>query len=215
MNALGKIQRTFVRDEAYLMIRDMIVEGKLEPGRKLRDKDLADELGVSRTPVREALLRLENEGLVHTKANSSTQVAPLDSQDAFHLYSIVWTLESLALEQGFLHFQNEDVEKMVEANEAMLKAMEEHDNLGAVQADTAFHDVIIQLAQNPELSQIVATLKQKLKRIDLYYFEKKVDGQQSYKEHKKIIAALKRKDFSEATKALQNNWKESFSRIKF
>ncbi len=215
MNSLGKIQRTFVRDEAYLLIRDMIVEGKLEPGKKLRDKELAEELGVSRTPVREALLRLENEGLVQTKANSSTLVAPLDFKDAFHLYSLVWTLELLALEQGFSNYKKEDIEKMAEANEAMLVAMETHDSLEAVKADTEFHDVMIQLAENPELSQIVATLKQKLKRIDLYYFEKKVDAQQSYKEHKKIISALKKKNFLEAKNALETNWKASFTRIKF
>ena len=89
----SKIQRTFVRQEAYAKLRDWILEGTLAPGAQLRDKELAEQLGVSRTPIREALLRLEGEGLVKTKPNCSTLVTPIDFQHAFHLYSIVWTLE--------------------------------------------------------------------------------------------------------------------------
>src|SRR5579885_2278401 len=96
-----KIERTFVREEAYLKLRDWIVEGALEPGAQLRDKALAEKMGVSRTPIREALLRLEDEGLVITKPNRSTQVSPIDFHNALHLYSLVWSLEQLALRQSF------------------------------------------------------------------------------------------------------------------
>jgi DNA-binding GntR family transcriptional regulator len=83
----NKIQRTFVRQEAYVKLRNWILDGTLAPGEQLRDKELAKQLGVSRTPVREALLRLEDEGLVKTKPNSSTLVSSIDFHDAFHLYS--------------------------------------------------------------------------------------------------------------------------------
>src|SRR5262245_3703602 len=100
MPAQKILKRTFVREEAYQLLRNWIVEGKRKPGQKLRDKELAEQLGASRTPIREALLRLEDEELVQTKPNSATIVSPIDSHDAYHLYSIVWSLEKLALEQS-------------------------------------------------------------------------------------------------------------------
>lgn len=95
-----KLKRTFMKDEVYNRLREWIITGELEPGAKLRDQDLSETLGISRTPIREALLRLENDGLVVTKANRWTLVAPIDLEEAESIYSIVWTLESLAMEQA-------------------------------------------------------------------------------------------------------------------
>ena len=90
----------------------------------MRDKTLAELLGVSRTPIREALLRLEDEGMVQTKPNSSTLVSSINFHNAFHLYSIVWTLERLALSQAFGSIRDEHIQTMIEANERFLQKME-------------------------------------------------------------------------------------------
>ncbi|MDQ7863466.1 GntR family transcriptional regulator [Peribacillus frigoritolerans] len=82
-------------------MRDWIVQGILTPGQQLRDKELAEQLGVSRTPIREALLRLEDEGFVETKPSRSTIVFPYSIRRVLNIYSIVWTLEKLAMEQAF------------------------------------------------------------------------------------------------------------------
>ena len=111
-----KIERTFVREEAYLKLRAWILEGTFIPGMKLRDKELAAQLGVSRTPIREALLRLEDEGLVQTKPNRSTHVSSIDFHNAFHLYSIVWTLEQLALSQAFGSITDEHIQEIGRAH---------------------------------------------------------------------------------------------------
>ena len=81
---VDKIERTFVRKEAYVKLRNWILDGTLAPGAKLRDKELAEQLGVSRTPIREALLRLEDEGFVKAKPNRSTHVSSIDFHNAFH-----------------------------------------------------------------------------------------------------------------------------------
>lgn len=209
-----KIQRTFVRHEAYIKIRDWILEGILPPGTQLRDKDLAEQLGVSRTPIREALLRLEDEGLVKTKPNRSTMVSSIDFHNAFHLYSIVWTLERLALTQAFGSLTEQHIHLMVEANERFLQTMKRRDRLLALAADNDFHSVYIKLAQNEELEKIIAELKQKLKRLDLYYFDKIKDAALSYEEHQQIIEALKQKDLSMALNAVESNWRNSFTRFK-
>jgi DNA-binding GntR family transcriptional regulator len=208
-----KIQRTFVREEAYLKLHQSIVEGTLAPGQQLRDKELAENLGISRTPIREALLRLEDEGLVRTKPNCSTLVSPIDFHNAFHLYSIVWTLEQLALSQAFKVITEDHIQTMIMANERFLQKMKTRDRLSALDADSDFHSVYIKLSQNQELEKIISQTKSKLKRLDLYYFEKVKNATLSYEEHQQIIEALKQKDFSLAMSAIENNWKNSFSRF--
>ncbi|HUD01672.1 MAG TPA: GntR family transcriptional regulator [Rhabdochlamydiaceae bacterium] len=209
-----KIQRTFVRQEAYLKIRNWILDGTLTPGIQLRDKQLAEQLGVSRTPIREALLRLEDEGLVITKPNRSTLVSTIDFHSAFHLYSIVWTLERLALTQAFGSITDLHIQTMIEANERFLQKMKVRDRLAALDADHDFHSVYVRLSENKELEKVISELKQKLKRLDLYYFDKIKNAALSYEEHGKIVQALKQKDLSLALSAVENNWKNSFSRFK-
>jgi len=210
-----KIQRTFVREEAYVKLRNWILDGTLAPGQKLRDKNLALELGVSRTPIREALLRLEDEGLVQTKPNCSTQVTDIDFHSAFHLYSIVWTLEPLALSQAFGSIKDKHLQTMTEANERFLQKMKAKDRRAALDEDQAFHAVYIKLSGNEELEKIISEVKNKLKRLDLYYFDKIKDAALSYEEHTQIIEALKQKDLLGAINAIEHNWKNSFSRFNF
>lgn len=212
---MEKIQRTFVRQEAYRKIRNWILDGTLAPGIQVRDKELAEQLGVSRTPIREALLRLQDEGLVQTKPNRATLVSSIDFHSAFHLYSIVWTLERLALTQAFGAITNAHIQTMIEANERFLQKMKARDRIGALDADNDFHSVYVKLSQNSELEKIIFEVKQKLKRLDLYYFDKVKDAALSYDEHAQIIEALQNKDLLLALDAVEGNWKNSFSRFKY
>lgn len=207
------LKRTFVRDEAYSLLREWIVRGKLAPSQKLRDKDLAAELGVSRTPIREALLRLEEEGLVQTKPNSSTIVTPLEFHQAENLYSIVWTLEGLALRQAFKFIDKAHVDKMRKANESMLKALEKQNPLLAIEADTDFHNTYLLLSQNRDLYQMILTAKQKINRLKIFYFLEIQDRMASYEEHLLIIEAIQNRNPDAALQALQSNWQNSCSRI--
>lgn len=209
----SKIQRTFVRQEAYVKLRNWILDGTLAPGSQLRDKELAEQLGVSRTPIREALLRLEDEGLIKTKPNSSTLVSAINFHNAFHLYSIVWTLECLALSQAFESMTDEHIKLMIDANERFLQKMESKDRLSALEADYDFHNIYIKLSQNHEIEKIISDIKAKLKRLDLYYFDKIKNAIFSYEEHKKIIEALTQRNLFLAMEAIENNWKNSFNRF--
>ncbi len=211
----SQIQRTFVREEAYIKLRNWILDGTLIPGAKLKDKELATQLGVSRTPIREALLRLEDKGLVKTKPNSATLVSSIDSHNAFHLYSIVWTLERLALSQAFGSITDEHIQKMTEANERFLQKMHVKDRLAALEANYDLHFIYIQLSQNKDLEKMISEIKMKLKRLDLYYFDKVKNAALSYDEHKNIIEALKQKNLPLAMEAIEHNWKNSFNRFKF
>ncbi|MEF2094154.1 GntR family transcriptional regulator [Bacillus sp. CFBP9009] len=212
-NSLQKIKRTSVREEAYMILRDWIVQGILTPGQQLRDKELAEQLGVSRTPIREALLRLEDEGFVETKPSRSTIVSPIQLEGVLNIYSIVWTLEKLAMEQAFDFIEEKHLIEMEANNHEVKKAIDEGNQIVAVQKDDDFHSIYINLSTNEELKRILSGLKQKLIRIELFYFNQVSDVDLSVDEHDQIIQALRNGNLNMVLKVIEKNWKESYYRI--
>ena len=106
----NKIKRTFVKDEAYNILHDKIISGELTPYTQLKISELSKELGISRTPVREAILKLENEDLVISKANQWTMVAPIKVERLKDIYPLVLELESYALRENFDHLTDEFID---------------------------------------------------------------------------------------------------------
>lgn len=200
-----------MRDEVYDILREWIMVGELEPEEKLRDQELSELLGISRTPIREALLRLEDDGLVVTKANRWTLVSPIDLKEAENIYSIVKTLECLAVEQGFQHISKMDIIELEKLNETFKKEMQRGDIISTFQVDNEFHDKIVNAANNYELSNILTNLRVKIRRFEIYFFSNSED---SYNEHQKIIDALKARDLQLVINAVNNNWTNSLGRIR-
>jgi DNA-binding GntR family transcriptional regulator len=170
----NKLSRTLARDEAYEKLRGWIVQGTLRPEEVLRDQEIAHSLGVSRTPVREALRRLEDEGLVETALNRWTRVAPLDVRKSIEIYSIIEALEVLALESAQLTPQH--LSDMSLANEAMRKAIQRKDATAALRADEIFHGVWIGHSGNGELWLLLGHLKAKVRRVELAYWDRAVQA---------------------------------------
>lgn len=203
-----------MKDEAYHELRKWIITGKLQPGTQLRDHDLSDTLGISRTPIREALLRLENDGLVITKANRWTLVSPVDLKEAENIYPIVWSLEGLALEQAFPHFASKDIEELELYNKNLNKTIKAGSQFEKLQADNEFHNKIIQLSKNIELAKLLSSLKVRVQRIELHYFSEVDRMTTSYSEHQKIIDLIKKQELNLAINALKSNWKISLEHIR-
>jgi len=210
---VNPIERPLVREQVYMRLRDWIVGGVLEPNEQMRDLDLARRLGVSRTPVREALRRLEDEGFVHTAANRWTRVAPATVGDARRWYPIIWSLESLAVRTGGGRLQASDLDEMQRANERMRTALGEKNVVEASIADHDFHMVYIRRSENPELINILQILKVKLRRIELAYFRGSIVAARSVVEHEAILRALKDADLEAAARAVEANWRDSLERI--
>lgn len=208
-----KIKRTFMRDEAYEILQEWIMTGKLKPGTQLRDQELSDMLGISRTPIREALLRLEDDGLIVTQANRWTLVAPINLEEAENIYSIVKVLETLALEQGIHNVTDEVLEELDAINEKFKEKLKQADKIAAFQADNEFHERIVRMSQNLELPRLLNTLKIKVQRMEIHYFSIVNNSFESYNEHKKIIDALKDRDLAQSIEAIKANWENSLSRI--
>ncbi|PYY15687.1 MAG: GntR family transcriptional regulator [Acidobacteria bacterium] len=207
-----RLTRSLAREDAYGKLRDWIIDGTLQPGETLRDQEIAQSLGVSRTPIREALRRLEDEGFVETALNRWTRVAPLDLRKAIELYGVLEALEVFALEKARLTPQ--DLESMAAANETMRRSIERRKAASALQADEAFHGVWMARAQNSELWILVAQLKIKLRRVELAYWHRASQTEQSVREHAAILKALGKGSRREAIAALKQNWEGSMRRLR-
>jgi DNA-binding GntR family transcriptional regulator len=212
--SVSKVSRTLAREDAYNRLRGWIIDGTLKPEEVLRDHEIAAVLGVSRTPVREALRRLEDEGLVETASNRWTRVAPLDLTKAAETYVIIEALELLALEQAFPRLTREDLQGLEDANRAMQKAARQQEPALAVIADEDFHELLIRHANNGELLLLLRQLKTRLRRVELAYFDATPRVHASFREHMAIIKALQERSLSRACAALRLNWAGSLERLR-
>lgn len=213
IKSVPKIKRRSMRDEAYIILQDWIINGELKPEQKLKDAELSELLGISRTPVREAMLKLEDEGLIISKANRWTMVAPINLEEAKDVYSIVKVLESLAIEQGIGNVSPKTIDLLNKINEQFKVELDSGNKNQAFELDFSFHDVIIKLSHNIELQRILTNLKLKIKRIEIHYFDKREQTLSSYEEHKRIITALVNRNTEDVKTMIQNNWDQSLLRI--
>lgn len=124
---VASIDRTLVREEVYSTLLTWIVDGMLEPGERLRDYDLAARLGTSRMPVREALRRLEDEGLVEVAANRWTRVSLLDENTVQHILPLLCALEPLAMRLAGPNLTKAVRDRMADANVELQKALQADD----------------------------------------------------------------------------------------
>ncbi len=202
-----------MRDDVYQHLKDLIVQGTLEPEEKLRDIDLATQLGISRTPVREALRRLEDEGLVETKQNAWTRVSKVDIGLAARIYPILKLLEPLALELAAPSIRSKDFKQMRKLNTAIKTALEAGDGKTAALFDTDFHEVFIARCGNPELIQMIRNLKTNHIRLEIAYWRGGKNALESVSEHERLIAALEKQDLKAAKLALTENFVRALNRI--
>jgi DNA-binding GntR family transcriptional regulator len=197
--------RTLLRDQAYARLRDAILDGTLEPGEQLKDSELAEWLGLSRTPIREALARLEEYGLVETKPHSFTRVAPLSARDARDAFTVYAALEALAASLGVPRLTGADLETMRAANRAFAEALGAADVDAAVAADDRFHGVLVQAAANREIARSLERLLPKIRRLEQARFGSLV-GRRSVEQHERIIALCAAGDAERAAEAVRENW---------
>lgn len=208
MTRENKIKRTFVKDEAYNILHDKIIKGELTPYTQLKISELSKELGISRTPVREAILRLENEDLVISKANQWTMVAPIKVERLKDIYPLVLELESYALRENFVHITDEFIDDLEKINK-QIKMEHMNENITRViELDDDFHDLIIGLSPNKEIKPIIDRLKKRVKRFEIGFYQAKDvhKAPSTYDEHLILIESLRERDLDKSLDALRKNW---------
>src|SRR5262249_21428672 len=178
--SFSPIIRRPLREDVHAALRDQIVEGRLPPGSRLQDVQLAAELGVSRTPVREALIRLVKEGLVESDPNRGFFVAPFRRTEVLEIYPIVWTLECLALE-GSPTPTPPRLQTLRQINNEMASVAA--DPLRRVELDMRWHHALVEFSGNQRLLDLLTGLKQLVRRYESVYMQDQSLVRRSTREH--------------------------------
>ena len=194
-----------LRDYAYRELRDAIVSGELAPGERLRDPELERWLGVSRTPIREAIARLEAAGLVQTRRAKATVVSPLDARSALAAQRIAASLHELAVRDAVPQLTGADLDAMRAANERFASALSAEDVDAAMAADDDFHDVAVRASANPLLPGLLEQVTPLLRRLERARFGS-LAGRGSVADHARIIELCAAGRADEAGTAARENW---------
>jgi DNA-binding GntR family transcriptional regulator len=201
------VERPLLRDEAYERIRRAIIEGDLAPGENLRDADLAAELGLSRAPVRQALTRLVADGLVESKPQSYTRVAPVVSDDVRDALQLVRTLHEFAVRAALPRLTAVHVAAMREANTRFTAAIEAGDVQAAIEADDELHDVPVEACGNRAVAATLDKYNPLLRRLERARFAT-LPAHRSIRRHDQLINAIEAGDADEAVRVTSTIWAE-------
>ncbi|MEM7461912.1 MAG: GntR family transcriptional regulator [Pseudomonadota bacterium] len=209
-----QIDRTLpLRDQIYSMIRSMILTGALPPGGSLEEKVIAARLGVSRTPVREAVQRLGDEQLIEIKPQSGTRVAYILQTQVHQAFIIRRALESETVEAAANNITPEDATRL-EGNYLQHElAINRGQFVDAIKLDDEFHQTIARIANLPLLWRAITIFKAQLDRCRHQTVSRQGRGQMTLQQHKAVLDALKDGDAKSARKAMQNHLDETYKDI--
>lgn len=182
--------RPSLTEEAYRRIRDSLLSGALEPGQKLSEPELALRFNTSRSPVREALVRLEHEGFVERVPSGRLRVAALDIAYLEQLYVVRADLEGLAARLATPLLRTVDLEAMTRSVEAMDSAVKNDDADGAIASGQQFHDVIMRECGNAPLVLLLAGLNARISRFRALVASLGDYDPERVLEHRRILSAL-------------------------
>ena len=185
-----------LREVVFLTLRKAILKGELQPGERLMEIALANRLGVSRTPVREAIRMLEHEGLVVMKPRRGAQVAKITEQELNDVLEVRKSLEMLAASKACERMTEKDMKAMRDAAEEFRKlALDPQCDLTALtEADVAFHDTIYSGTGNRRLIQILANLREQMYRFRFEYLKDASIRESLISEHEEIMKAVAGRD---------------------
>ena len=199
------VERHLLRDTAYSALCDAIVCGELAPGESLHDSELCAWLGISRTPVRDALARLSEEGLVELSPQRYTKVAPLTAKDAHDTLPVVAAMHALATELAIPLLGRDDVQRLQAESEAYWRALRARDGVEAYKADERFHGVLVDVAGNGEIDRVLRLLSPRLRRLE-HLATATLPGRRAVAQHQAIVARAASGDAAGAALATRENW---------
>lgn len=186
---------------AYDLIKERILNNEYEPGFQALEPEIAEELGMSRTPVREALIRLSNEGLVEVIPRRGFRVVPLSPADMKEIYQVLTALESMAAEVLARRKPTlEELEPMEQAVEALNDALRNDDLDAWAVADEQFHRSLLELCGNQRLASMAATVYDQAYRARQISLRLRPKPWKSNEEHKAVLEAVKQGDWILARK---------------
>lgn len=192
-----------LRDVVFNTLRKAILKGELKPGERLMEIQLAQRLGVSRTPVREAIRKLELEGLVRMMPRRGAVVAEITVRDLEDVLEVRAALEELAVQKACEYITDEQLRDLKKAANEFKRSLEDDNLLACVETDMAFHEIIYSAANNRRLQQMLQNIREQMYRYRLEYLKDKRMHRLLVEEHDTIRRALKKRDAGKAGSAMR------------
>src|SRR3712207_1258290 len=206
MAQLRRIEVVRINEQVYEAVEAAIVRCELEPGAVLGDRQLAEMLGISRTPVRDALHRLESSRLVERRGRMGWIVSSFALQDVRELFELRWVFEPLGLERLSRTWDEVVVRELSHSFEKFPERLTEDLLLDYLHDDHRFHKKIVECSRNGRVIRFYGTVEKQIDRIRHYLsynYEGRVEA--SLEEHREICAAIAARDLSAATEALNDH----------
>lgn len=191
-----------LRDVVFNTLRQAILKGELAPGERLMEIQLAEKLGVSRTPIREAIRKLELEGLVLMIPRKGAEVARISEKSMRDVLEVRRSLEELAIELACERMTEEDFKELDLAQNAFKKAVAGGTAMEIAETDEAYHDIIYNSTGNTRLVQILNNLREQMYRYRVEYLKDYNCHGILADEHDEIVEALERRDQATACRAI-------------
>ncbi|NLT94961.1 MAG: GntR family transcriptional regulator [Clostridia bacterium] len=183
-----------LREIVFETLRDAIINQVLRPGERLMEIQLAEELGVSRTPVREAIRKLELEGLVVMLPRRGAYVAGISMKDILEVFEVRAALEALAASLAAERITDEELDEMERQLVKETEETEANNLRNIVEIDTTFHDLLYKAARNERLVNFVNLLQEQLHRFRSASLARPGRSKTALEEHRKILEAIAARD---------------------
>lgn len=198
--------------QVYRLVRGQILGGELRSGDSLQESHIAQALGVSRTPVREALRQLEHEGLAVGDAAARVVASPTE-EELMDLYTCRMALERIVAERAALSADEEDVRVMSDAIEAALAAAEEEDHEGVLAANTRFHDRMVESARMAPLQAMMETIRAQILVARRHVLHDSADAAEDMcEEHAGILRTIRERDAARAVTLMDAHMRGDLAR---
>lgn len=201
----SRIPATTLADQVYRAVRARILDGEMRPGDFIREKDLNEAMGVSRTPIREALGRLASEGFLERIPHRGFRVPEEPVTNLLELYPMVASLELLAGRLAIPQMGNADIDRLKSINRRLAEAREQGDVGTLIDLNNQFHHVFCERSGNRRLCDLLDDLRTQLNRLELWYYSDGAHTQRSVSEHDEIIHAIEQGEVDTALRVLENN----------
>lgn len=213
MNAWEPISQRTLHDEVIARVRDLIIEGELPAGSRINESDLGPRLGVSRTPLREAIRTLASEGLVELVPRRGAIVRRFSIDDVRSMLEAIGILEAAAARLACERATDPEIAKVQALHDSMMHRYEARERLAYFKLNQAIHAAIVSLSHNPVLTELHERLQARLKRIRYIGNEAPAKWAGAVKEHELMMRALTARDADALAEALSLHVDQTLVRV--
>lgn len=203
-----------LHDQVASRIRDLIIEGTLEPGSRIDEAHLIEELGVSRTPFREALRTLAAEGLVIVRPSKGSIVRKLTRDEVFSMLEVLANLEKLGGELACQRASDKEINALIDLHKRMMDCYRARDRMPYYKMNQEFHSRLAELSKNETLLDMQANIQARLKRIRYIGNQEPDSWAGAVADHEEMVSALKDRDGAALGEAMANHLKKTWDRVK-